>query len=187
MIATLKGNLQDVADAVAVVEVGGIGYGVHVPSRIVDQLSVGSEVFFHTYQHVREDALELFGFLERADKMLFERLIQVSGVGPRLGLTMLSHYTAQQLHEAILGQDVALLNSISGIGKKTAQRLIVELSEQMADIALGGGDAGAAGVGLVDALMALGYSQPEAASAARAADQSAPLEEQVKTALQTMG
>jgi Holliday junction DNA helicase RuvA len=186
MIATLKGRIQDVTDSRLIVEIGGIGYGVHVPSRIVDQLTVGSDVFVHTYQHVREDALELFGFLDRADRLLFERLIQVSGVGPKLGLTMLSHYTAQQLHSAIIGQDVTLLNSISGIGKKTAQRLIVELAESMADVVLGDTQ-GADAVGLVDALMSLGYSQPEAAASARNVDQSAPLEEQVKAALQSMG
>lgn len=185
MIATLRGTLQDVSDSVAVVEIGGIGYGVHVPSRIVEQLRVGEEVFFYTYQHVREDALELFGFLERTDRLLFERLIQVSGVGPKLGLTMLSHYNAQQLHAAILGHDIALLSSISGIGKKTAQRLVIELAESMADVALGAANEGGA-VGLVDALMALGYSQAEAAASARGIDQSTSLEDQVKSALQSM-
>lgn len=185
MIATLRGTLQDISDAVAVVEIAGIGYRVHVPSRIVQELRVGEEHFFYTYQHVREDALELFGFLERTDRLLFERLIQVSGVGPKLGLTMLSHYNAQQLHTAILGHDIALLNSISGIGKKTAQRLVVELAESMSDVAFGGSNE-AVSVGVVDALMALGYSQAEAAASARNVDQSVSLEEQVKSALQSM-
>ncbi len=128
MIASLKGIVTSKKPEGVTVDVGGIGYHVCVPlcslSNIPDP---GNEVFLHTYTHVREDILQLYGFLSEEEKKIFVMLIDINGIGPKLGLAILSGMPAQRFIEAVHNEDMSLLTTIPGLGKKTASRLILEL------------------------------------------------------------
>jgi Holliday junction DNA helicase RuvA len=167
VIARLRGRLLRKDTQEAVVDVGGVGYSVTIPVSTFYRLGEpGSEVTLLTHTHVREDALALFGFLTSAEQTLFERLIAVAGVGPRLAISILSGIETPDLVGALRSGDVARLTRIPGVGKKTAERLVVELKDKMA---------GLEGIeppteepaaepheDLVSALLHLGYSRPEA-------------------------
>jgi len=132
MIASLRGVLVEKGVDGVIVDVGGVGYLVHVPTRALDELPPDGDVaslFVHT--SVREDAIVLYGFASRADLRIFERLIVVSGIGPRLALAALSALTAADLRALIMASDVAALSRVPGIGKKTASRIVLELSERI--------------------------------------------------------
>ncbi len=128
MIAFLKGILAGKSTHAAFVEVQGVGYAVGMSQAALSRLpEVGSSVLIHTYLQMREDGVSLFGFLTLEEKALFERLISVSGVGPKVALSALSSFTSQVLVRAIASQDVAAIQQIPGVGKKTASRIILEL------------------------------------------------------------
>ncbi len=132
MIAQLRGRLLRKQPQEAVVDVGGVGYRVAIPLSTFYRLGeTGCEVTLLTHTHVREDALALFGFLTAVEQALFERLILVSGVGPRLALSVLSGIEAPELVAALQSSDVARLTRIPGVGRKTAERLVVELKDKM--------------------------------------------------------
>ncbi len=132
MIASLRGALAQHADGVCVVEVSGVGYLVHVSSHTASSLpAVGQEVFLRTRHIVREDAVSLFGFADAAELELFDLLITVSGVGPRLALAVLSGLHPGALARAIRDERIATLVAIPGIGRKTAERLVVELRDKL--------------------------------------------------------
>jgi holliday junction DNA helicase RuvA len=168
MIAHLRGRLLRKAPQEAVVDVSGVGYRVIIPLSTFYRLGDdGSEVSLLTHTHVREDALALFGFLTAGEQALFERLISVAGVGPRLAVNVLSGIEAPELVAALRSSDVARLTRIPGVGKKTAERLILELKDKMPaglpPTELPSTDAPtAAKEDLVSALVHLGYSRPEA-------------------------
>ncbi len=132
MIASLKGIVSSKKPEGVIVDVGGIGYLVCVPlcslSNIPDP---GEQVFLHTYTHVREDTLQLYGFLSEEEKKIFVMLIGINGIGPKLGLAILSGMPAQRFIEAVYNEDLSLLTAIPGLGKKTASRLILELREKL--------------------------------------------------------
>ncbi len=128
MIAFLTGKLAGRSTTAAFIDVGGVGYAVSMSQASLAKLpEVGAEVHVLTYLQVREDALALFGFLSAEEKALFERLISVSGVGPKVALAALSSFSPRALADAIAAQDVALVSRIPGVGKKTASRIILEL------------------------------------------------------------
>jgi Holliday junction DNA helicase RuvA len=132
MIGMVEGELVKKDPGRALVMAGGIGYRVNIPSSTFENMGeVGQRVRLHTHLHVREDQLELFGFMTEEERDVFTVLISVSGVGPRLALSVLSALSAARLTEAIENKDVELLSTISGIGKKTAQRLVVELAGRL--------------------------------------------------------
>jgi holliday junction DNA helicase RuvA len=132
MIAHLRGKLVARHPNQAVVEAGGVGYDVAITvSTFSDLPPLGTEVALHIHTHVREDQLALYGFLKREEKQLFEKLITVSGIGPKLAITTLSGMAAQELRNAIRGNDVARLTKIPGIGRKTAERLVLELRDKL--------------------------------------------------------
>ncbi len=131
MIARLSGAVADIAGDQLIVDVQGVGYAVGVPLRDAEALKDGDAVTLWVHTAVREDAITLYGFRTREDKAVFEHLISVSQIGPRLGLNALSRYTAQQLALAIESNDLKTLSSISGVGKKTAERLVLELRGKM--------------------------------------------------------
>jgi Holliday junction DNA helicase RuvA len=135
MIAHLRGRLFSKQPGQAIVEAGGVGYDVtiSVPTFIALP-SEGSEVSLHIHTQVREDILALFGFMDRNEKRLFERLITVSGVGPKLAVTILSGLNPQRTVAAIRAQDHATLTRIPGVGKKLAERLVVELKEKLVNL-----------------------------------------------------
>lgn len=131
MIAQIRGRLVS-AHPQCIVDVGGVGFEVMVPEKDRDSLSPDdSDVLFHTYLYVREDRLNLFGFLHRADRALFLKLIDVSGVGPKLALGILSTYPARQVVAAIKGRDASFLTRLPGLGKRTAEKIVVELAGKL--------------------------------------------------------
>jgi len=137
MIAHLRGTLFSKQPGQAIVEAGGVGYDVTISVPTFTALpKEGGEVALYVYTHVREDTLALYGFLDRNEKRLFERLITVSGVGPKLAITILSGLNPERTVEAIRAQDHAMLTRIPGVGKKLAERLVVELKEKLDDLAV---------------------------------------------------
>jgi holliday junction DNA helicase RuvA len=132
MIAHLRGRLLAKHPNQAVVETGGVGYDVTISVPTFSDLpGVGSEVALHIHTHVREDLIALYGFLRPAEKQLFEKLITVSGIGPKLAVTILSGMPADEMVGAIRGNDIARLTRIPGIGKKTAERMVLELRDKL--------------------------------------------------------
>ena len=166
MIAQLRGQILRKGPQEVVVEVAGVGYRVAIPVSTFYRLGEpGSEVELRTYTHVREDTLALYGFLTGAEQELFERLISVGGVGPRLAVNILSGIEVPELVAALRASDVTRLTRVPGVGKKTAERLIVELKDKMpvvvADQAPTAPTAGGPKEDLLSALVNLGYSRGE--------------------------
>ena len=132
MIAHLRGKLLAKHPNQAIVETGGVGYDVTISVPTFSDLpGLGGDVALHIHTHVREDAIALYGFLRSAEKMLFEKLITVSGIGPKLAITILSGMAADEMVSAIRGNDIARLTRIPGIGKKTAERMVLELRDKL--------------------------------------------------------
>ncbi|MGC2448649.1 MAG: Holliday junction branch migration protein RuvA [Candidatus Sulfotelmatobacter sp.] len=132
MIAHIRGKLLTKHPNQAIVETAGIGYDVTISVPTFSDLpAIGSEVALHIHTHVREDALALYGFLRPSEKFLFEKLLTVSGIGPKLAITILSGMAADEMVGAIRGNDVARLTRIPGIGKKTAERMVLELRDKL--------------------------------------------------------
>jgi Holliday junction DNA helicase RuvA len=177
MISHLRGRLFEKQPNRVIVDVNGVGYDVYVPlSTFYELTEPGGEVTLRIHTHVREDALLLFGFATLLELQLFERLISVSGIGPKLALAVLSGLEPVELLAAIRTANVARLTGIPGIGKKTAERIGLELKDKMASIAPGEpqaaapGDAGEAlRTDVLSALMNLGYHRPLAERAVSAA------------------
>src|SRR6185295_2755761 len=135
MIAHLSGTLLSKLPNGVILNVGGVGYEVTIPlSTFYDLAETGSEVQLRIYTHVREDALQLFGFKTARERELFLRLISVSGIGPKLGITLLSGMSADEMIASIRTNNLARLTLIPGIGRKTAERLVVELREKVANL-----------------------------------------------------
>jgi Holliday junction DNA helicase RuvA len=175
MIALLRGVLVEKHPNQAIVETGGVGYDVTIPVSTFTSLpDAGAEVRLRIHTHVREDALALYGFLTQDEKALFEKLIGVSGIGPKLAVTILSGLAAPDLIEAIRRGDVAKLVRIPGIGKKTAERMVLELRDKMPAVS---GDEPAAPAGalsateqdVLSALLNLGCARQNAEAAVRKA------------------
>jgi Holliday junction DNA helicase RuvA len=132
MIAHLRGKLLAKHPNQAIVETAGVGYDVTISVPTFSDLPApGSEVALHIHTHVREDIIALYGFLRPSEKLLFEKLITVSGIGPKLAITILSGMAADEMVGAIRGNDVARLTRIPGIGKKTAERMVLELRDKL--------------------------------------------------------
>jgi len=168
MISYLKGKIINKGAGFIVAEVNNIGYQVFVAPLFYVELAIGQLAEFYTHQYVREDALNLYGFKNMAELELFELLLSVSGIGPRSALGVLSIASASDIKESIARGDPALLTKVSGIGRRTAERVVLELREKIGK--LGGGDGKSAGGTLgssdeIDALMALGYSLVQAREA----------------------
>lgn len=189
MIASLRGRVASVESDRAVVVVGGVGLEVFAAGRTLARLALrlGEETDLTTYLHVREDALQLYGFETPHERAFFLSLIGVSGVGPKVALAVLSGYPVAELEMAVARDDVKKFESIPGIGKKLAQRLVVELGDVVAAGVLAAGVTAAAGIDTFvaarSALQNLGLSLREAEEALRGAPPDAPVEELVRFAL----
>lgn len=132
MIGFVKGKLSLKSTEYALVEVNGVGYQVFIsPKTLWNLPKVGDKIIFYTYTYLRDDSLRLYGFLDKDDKQMFENLLQISGIGPRIALAVHSVFNSNEFEEAILNQDVDLIRTIPGVGKKTALRLILELREKL--------------------------------------------------------
>ena len=173
MIAHLRGKLLSKHPNQAIVETGGVGYDVTISVPTFSDLpGLGGDVALHIHTHVREDQIALYGFLRPAEKQLFEKLITVSGIGPKLAITILSGMAADEMVGAIRGNDVARLTHIPGIGKKTAERMVLELRDKLP--AVGAGEVAAVPPlsaieeDVLSALVNLGYQRPAAEKAVAA-------------------
>jgi Holliday junction DNA helicase RuvA len=194
MIAFLYGRLAEKHPTRIVVDVGGVGYEVFIPLSSYDSLPTGGEPCkILTYHHVREDTQILFGFMTEAEKSMFKLLMGTTGIGPKLALSALSGLSVRDLKAAIVTGDTKSLSSISGIGRKVAERLIVELKDKITDgeafEAISGGDASGDSVSrdAVLALVALGYKQDQARrmvmDIVKAGGECSTVEEMVRKAL----
>ncbi len=175
-------------DGVEVMTSGGVSYELWVPATLLDRLpEVGQEVELHCALIAREDSLQLFGFGSSRDRTLFLRLQNASGVGPRLALALLGQLPGDRVIQAIRGSDHEVLQSVSGVGRKTAERIALELKDRLDDLAVEEAVPLTAGASAVDALRALGYGQSEAeaavARARRELDGRGTTEELVRAAL----
>jgi Holliday junction DNA helicase RuvA len=170
MIAFLRGRVLAKQPNRIIVDVHGVGYEVHVPlSTYYDVGDEGAEITLRVHMHVREDALQLYGFLTDLERQLFERLIAIGGIGPRLAIAVLSGMDTRELVAAVQRADVAKLTGIPGIGRKTAERIVFELKDRLAQLALEPVDGGPfvspadrLRDDLVSALQNLGYHRPQA-------------------------
>ena len=169
MIAHLRGKLIHKEPGQAIVEAAGVGYDVAISVPTFTALpSVGVETSIHVHTQVSEDQIALFGFLDREEKRLFERLITVSGVGPKLAIKILSGLSPERTVQAIRSQDHAQLTRIPGVGRKLAERLVVELKDKLDDFAVAPTPSSVAGPAVDDVLSALtnlGYQRPAAEKA----------------------
>ena len=189
MIARLRGKLAEKEPARVVIDVGGVGYEVFIPTTTFTAMpNAGAEVSLDIHTHVREDALLLYGFSSRQERRVFERLISISGIGPKLAVTILSGGSVEGLVGAIRRGDLARLTSIPGVGKKTAERIVVELKDKLKEFT----EEPAKPVVETDVLSALenlGYSRPMAEAAVRRAangDEDAAFDVLFKRALQIL-
>ena len=165
MIAHLRGRIVAKHPNQVIVEAGGVGYDVNITIPTFSALpAAGSEVSLYIHTHVREDALALYGFLRAEEKRLFERLIGVSGIGPKLAVTILSGMAAAEMVGAIKGNEVAKLTKIPGIGKKTAERMVLELRDKLKDFGMEPAAPPTSPVeeDVLSALTNLGYQRPMA-------------------------
>lgn len=183
MISYLKGQVQFLQKDGVVVVIDNLGYEVFLPAPALERLKIGQEVELHTHEYIRDDSRELFGFLTRDEHALFDDLMKVSGVGPRMGLHVLS-LGAERVRKAINGGDAGLLSTVSGVGKKTAQKIVLELKGVLAessDISSQSSEE------VVDALRRLGYSQREAREALQSVGEAESTEDKIKATLKILG
>jgi Holliday junction DNA helicase RuvA len=184
VIARLRGKAVACGPDALVLEVGGVGYHVQPTRRAAQKARMKGEVVIETYLHVREDALQLFGFADADERELFEQLLGVSGVGPKVALAIVSGSTPDELRRAIALEDTARFQAIPGIGKKTAQRVVLELKEKLGgDVPVPEQTARRPHLVAREALMELGYSLVEADQALADIDPDLPAEERVRLAL----
>ncbi|HSX48554.1 MAG TPA: Holliday junction branch migration protein RuvA [Candidatus Nanoarchaeia archaeon] len=183
MIAYITGQATAVEDGRVVVETGGIGYEVYVPAADLRQIKVGAVVKFFVYEQLREDAHNLYGFGELSSKELFVNLLAVNGVGPKVALAILSAASAEQLRRAVISGDPELLRGVAGVGKKTAERIVIELRGKLAGIE--GAIPTAVSVdSAYQALVGLGYPAAQAAEAiAKLPDDLTNDQDRIKAAL----
>jgi len=186
MIGSIKGKITLKKDKFVIVETGGFGYKINIsPVDIVFTKKIGDEISFWTHLNVREDALDLYGFSNYEELEFFQMLLNVSGIGPRSALTILGIASINTLKQAIGTGDISYLTKISGIGKKTAEKIVIELRDKMSEEKSGGIlqhelDA-------LEALKSLGYSQNEAREALKKVPSDADTNKKIKEALKILG
>lgn len=201
MITYIRGELVAVEEDKAIVDVNGVGYGIFMPGTAMNYLPpIGEEVKLHTYMNVREDAMQLFGFLTRDDLKVFKLVIGVSGIGPKGGLSILSKLSPDELRFAVMANDAKAISAAPGIGKKTAEKLIIELKDKLSiedvldkgtddsAVSVSAGAANGAQAEAIQALVALGYSNTEAVKAVKKVqiDETTSVEDILKAALRFM-
>lgn len=189
MIAHLRGKVEEKFGNSITIDVNGVGYEMLVPMPDFESVNLGEEKKFYTYHQVRENAEELYGFLSLAAKKIFELLIGVQGVGPKAAIAILSLAEAEEVRNAIANGDVAFISKASGVGKKSAERVIVNLSDKVGIPSRYGATEvkfttnATVNDEALDALIALGFPLKEAMSALEKVDASLPVEERVRLAL----
>lgn len=191
MISTLRGKISEKSLDTVVIECGGVGYGLFVTFEDYGALEEGQETKLYIYEHIRETAHDLFGFAKTDTKKLFEQLLSVNGVGPKMALSILSVANAQSVRSAIAAGDTKFISQASGVGKRVAERVVVDLKDKVGLTAsedatgfLATPSANANDEAL-QGLVALGYSVQDAAEALKNVDLKLPAEERIKQALKT--
>lgn len=190
MIATLTGTVSEKLADMVVLDVHGIGYGLYTTTEDFGHLTVGQSVTVYVYEHIREQQHDLFGFLARDAKNFFELLLSVSGVGPKMALNMLSIGSALEVRKAIAGGDVKFIQRANGVGKRLAERVVVDLKDKVGLVSV---DLESTGLlssddnllkdEAVEALVTLGYSPQDAAKALQNVSSDISVEERVRLAL----
>ena len=191
MIATLRGEVSQIEENALIVEVGGVGLRVFAPAPMRTNAKAGEIIFLFTHLVVREDALTLYGFESQSDRDLFNILLGVDGVGPKVALSVLSTLTLETIQRAIFADEEELLSKVPGVGKKTAQKMAIHLKDKLKPVDALGKIATLADYDseVLAALTALGYSEIEAQSALQSIPKDAPkdVEERLRVALQYIG
>ena len=192
MIATLSGTVAEKIADVVVLDVGGVGYGLLVTGEDYGRLSAGTPAKLYVYEHIREQAHDLFGFVALDTKALFEQLLGVNGVGPKMALSVLSIGSSEAVRTAIAAGDTKFIQQASGVGKRVAERIVVDLKDK---VGLAGVDLSATSLlqsdrllvqdEAVEALVALGFSPQDASAALANVPPDAPLEMRIKQALRS--
>jgi Holliday junction DNA helicase RuvA len=190
MIATLNGVVSEKLADVVVLDVRGVGYGLYVTAEDYGRLAIGETAKLYVYEHIREQAHDLFGFLTRDTQSLFEQLLNVNGVGPKMALNMLSIGSGEAVRQAIASGDVKFIQQANGVGKRVAERVVVELKDK---VGLVGVDLQSTGLlqgedsiledEAAQGLVALGYSAADASQALAGLDSKLPTAERIKLAL----
>ncbi|MEX2369107.1 MAG: Holliday junction branch migration protein RuvA [Candidatus Paceibacterota bacterium] len=189
MIAQLTGKPEVISEDELIIDVGGVGYSVLAPPQVIAEAQMKTQITLLTFLSVREDSLTLFGFSSHEQRRLFEHLIGVSGVGPKSALGILSVADAGTIAAAIASEDTSYLTKVSGIGQKTAEKVVLELRDSFGDISTEESAQGRAeSSDAVEALVGLGYSKQQARSAVAAVEKDVDTtKEKVKQALKQLG
>ena len=165
MIAQLEGKIAGIRGNSVILMVGGVGYQVSVSAYTLGKVAGQEQALFHIHTHVREDQLALYGFLNEDELQMFELLISISGIGPKVALSILSIADVKTIRTAIVNKDPSILTRVSGVGKKTAERVIVELQNKVDAVDIEDQAGALAGQDAIEALTSLGYSVTEAREA----------------------
>lgn len=165
MIAQLEGKIAGIKGNSVILMVSGVGYQVNVSTYTLGKVVGQEQVLFHIYTHVREDMLALYGFLNEEDLAMFELLISISGIGPRVALSILSIADVKTIRTAIVNKDPSILTRVSGVGKRTAERVIIELQNKVDAVGVEDQESALSGQDAIEALTSLGYSVTEAREA----------------------
>lgn len=189
MIATLHGRVSEKFLNLVVLECGGVGYGVQMTAGDADRQLIGDDLRVYVYEHIKEDAHTLYGFAQLSDKQLFEQLLSVKNVGPKVAISLLDIGSSQSVRAAIASGDIKRLQSAKGVGRRAAEQIVVELRDKVGLLVSGAAEdiVGRGGVDASDeaaqALMSLGYSEADAVIALQGIDAELPAEERIKLAL----
>jgi len=188
MLAKIKGKIEYIKNGYAVIGAGGLGYKVFSTPYILGKIAGREEAEFFLHTHVREDTLALYGFLAPEELEMFELLISISSIGPKAGMGILSIASPKTIKTAILNEDSSLLTKVSGIGKKTAERVILELQNKVADISVGDKEEAVVDSDTIEALTGMGYSVTEARDILKTAPKDIKdVGERIKWALRNLG
>ena len=188
MFASIRGKVLLMSEGYVVVESEGMGYKIYTTSFTAGKIASISEVFLHLYTYVREDTLALYGFMEESELQMFELLISISGIGPKAALGILSIADPKTIRTAILNEDPSILTRVSGVGKKTAERVILELKNKIADLPEAEKERAVGDSDVIEALAAMGYTTQESREAIKEIPEDiVDTGEKVKFALKNIG
>lgn len=188
MIAQLEGKIAGIRGNCVILSVGGVGYQIFVSAYTLGKVAGMDQVLFHIHTHVREDQLALYGFLHEDELSMFELLISISGIGPKVALSILSIADVKTIRTAIVNKDPGILTRVSGVGKKTAERVIVELQNKVESVDIDDQAGALAGQDAIEALVSLGYSVTEAREALKSVPADvADVGKRIRQALRNLG
>lgn len=188
MIAQLEGKIAGIRGNAVILQVGGVGYQVFVSVYTLGKVAGQEQVLFHIHTHVREDQLALYGFLNEEELIMFELLISISGIGPKVALSILSIADVKTICTAIVNKDPSILTRVSGVGKKTAERVIIELQNKVDAVGIEDQATTLAGQDAIEALTSMGYSITEAREALKLVpEEITDVSKRIRQALKNLG